>query len=98
LRPLHPVCMGSLNQSAMATANLLPTAVMVVVGSLLATIATDVARENIYDVDMEGGDALYPVAVVFAINAVGGGYTVKMVSIGMMSSAVTTIARQWGLV
>lgn len=90
--------MASLNRASTSTINLIPTAVMVVIGSLLATIATDVARDNIYDVDMEGGDALYPIAVVFVLNAVMSGYTVKMVSIGMLSSAVTTVARQWGMV
>lgn len=90
--------MASLNAAVGSTADLVPTAVLVVVGSLLATIATDVARDNIYDVDIDGGDAVYPVAVVLLLNAFMGGYAVQMLSIGMMSSAVTTIGTEWGLV
>lgn len=91
--------MGSLNQATSATVSLVPTAFMVVVGSLLATIVTEVARDNIYDVDIDGGDAIYPTAVVMVLMVIAkGNYTVQMVSIGMMSSAVTTLANQWGLV
>lgn len=91
--------MASLNQASSATVSMLPTAGMVVVGALLATILTDVARENVYDVGMDGGDAVYPVAGAFVLNAtMGGGQTVQMVSIGMLASAVTTVAREMGLV
>lgn len=90
--------MASMNTAAMDTVNLLPTAIMVVIGSLTATIVTEVARENVYDVQMEGGDAVYPFAGAFLLLMLLDGRSVQMVSVGMLASGVTTIARQWGLV
>lgn len=77
---------------------LIVPATMVVVGSLAATVATDVLRENVYDISMKGGDAAYPVAVALLLNGFVGGRTVQNVSLGMLSSSVSTIATAYGLV
>lgn len=90
--------MASLQRATNETVALVPTAIMVVLGSLLATIITDVGRENVRDLDMEGGDALYPLATVFVLNAIMSGHTVRMVSIGMLSSSVTSLFEAWGVV
>lgn len=90
--------MGSLNSAATDTMSLVPTAVMVVIGSLVATILTNVARDNVYDIDMQGGDAVYPILGAFVLNFVLSGRSVQLVSVGMVASSVTTVAKEWGLV
>lgn len=90
--------MASLSRASNRTINLVPTATVVVIGALVGTVVTDVARENIYDIDMDGGDAAYPAVAAFVLNAVLAGKTVKLVSVGMLSASITTIAREWGLV
>lgn len=71
---------------------------MVVVGSLAATVATDVMKNNVYDIPVRGGDAAYPVVAAILMNAFIGGSTVRTVSLGMVSSSVTTAAKAYGLV
>lgn len=91
--------MGSIQNATENTVRLIPSAVLVVVGSLAATVVTDVGKNNIYDVGMKGGDALYPVVTATLLNAfVGGSKTVRLASVGMVSSSVTTFAKAYGLV
>jgi len=85
----------------MATSRTLGMAVpaaMVVIGSLSATVATDFMKNNVYDIPVKGGDAAYPVVVAILLNAFMGGKTTRMVSLGMLSSSVTTAAKSYGLV
>lgn len=90
--------MASLSAATSRTVSLIPTAAIVVVGSLAATVVTDVARENVYDVDMQGGDAVYPVAGAVLVMFLSGGRTARYLAIGMVSSSVTTAAREVGLI
>jgi len=90
--------MGSLSTATSRTMGLVVPATMVVIGSLAATVATDVMKNNVYDIPVTGGDAAYPVVVAILINAFIGGKTVRMVSLGMLSSSVTTAAKAYGLV
>lgn len=90
--------MGSLSTATSRTVGLVMPAAMVVIGSLAATVATDVLKNNVYDIPVKGGDAAYPFATAILLNAFMGGRTVRMVSIGMVSSSVTTFAKAYGLV
>lgn len=89
--------MASLSQATSRTMGMVLPAAMVVIGSLMATVATDVLK-GIYDIPLKGGDAAYPFATAILLNAFVGGRTVRMVSVGMVSSSVTTFAKSYGLV
>lgn len=90
--------MGSLSTATSRTVGMVVPAAMVVIGSLAATVATDVLKNNVYDVPMKGGDAAYPVVAAILLNAFVGGSTVRTVSLGMVASSVTTFAKAYGLV
>ena len=90
--------MASLSQGINRTTGLIVPAAIVMVGSLAATVATDVAKENLYDIPVKGGDALYPLIVTFGINAMSGGRTVRLLSLGMVSSSATEAVKSYGLI
>lgn len=91
--------MASLSSATKRTVSLAVPAAMVVVGSLAATVATDVMKNNVYDIPVKGGDAAYPVVAAVLLNAfLGRSTTVRYVSLGMVSSSVTEIANAYGLV
>ena len=46
------------------------SAALVVVGSLLSSLATTWMRDNVYDVQMTGGDAIYPIVAAFIVMVV----------------------------
>lgn len=90
--------MASLSTATSRTIGLIVPATMVVIGSLAATVATDVLKNNLFDIPVRGGDAAYPLVVAVLLNAFVGGRTIRTVSLGMMSSSVTTFANSYGLV
>lgn len=68
--------MGSLNvqeaAGTLASQDFISTAVAVLVGSIVAQLATSFARENVYDMDMfAGDDAVYAFAVAFVVILAG---------------------------
>lgn len=89
--------MASLGSATSRTTGLLVPASMVVIGSLGATVATDVAKD-VYDVPIQGGDAAYPIAATVLLNMFMGGQAVRFVSLGMLSSAVSEVADAYGLI
>jgi hypothetical protein len=90
--------MASLGTATNRTAGLVVPAALVIVGSLGATAATNFLKNNVYDIPVKGGDAAYPVVVSLLLNAFVGGAAVRNVSLGMLSSAITTAAKSYGLV
>jgi len=90
--------MASLNRGISRTTGLIVPATIVVIGSLAATAATDFARENLYDIPIRGGDALYPIVVTMAMNMAAGGNTVRLLSLGMVASSASEAAKTYGLI
>lgn len=80
------------------TSSLGVSAVLVVLGSLAATVATDFAKNNLYDVPAKGGDAVYPAVGAVALLAVMNTRATRLVSVGMLSSSVSVVAEDYGLV
>lgn len=89
--------MASLSRAVSRTSGLIVPAAMVVVGSIGATVATDVAR-GVFEVPFRGGDAVYPLAGVVLLNMFMGGQTARMVSLGMVASSVSELADAYGLI
>lgn len=90
--------MGSLSSATGSTAGLVVPATLVVVGSLGATVATDVLKNEVYDVPVKGGDAAYPIAAVIMLNWLMSGDAVRFVSLGMVASSVSEVASAYGLI
>lgn len=74
------------------------SAVLVVIGSLLAQVATSFMRANVYDVSFAGGDAVYAVvAALIALTVLPGKYG-RPVALGSGATAVRVVANDFGVV
>lgn len=74
------------------------SAVMIVVGSLFAQLATNWMRTNVMDLSMRGGDAVYAVSTAFLSLAVLPGRYGRPLALGSSATAVRVIADEFGLV
>lgn len=85
-------------QQTLASQAFLMSAAMVVGGSVAAALLTRTARDEIYDVEMKGGDAIYAFITAFALLAVVPQRKfAKPLALGAASSGVVTIFREMGL-
>lgn len=94
--------MATLNVNA-ATATLtspafLKSAVLIVVGALLAQVATDFLKANVYDVPVRGGDAVYPVVAAFLTMVVAPGRFARPIALGASATSVRVVANEYGLI
>jgi hypothetical protein len=74
------------------------SAALVVVGSLLSSLATTWMRDNVYDVQMTGGDAIYPIIAAFLVMVVAPKNIGKPIALGATASSVRVAAKQFGLI
>lgn len=94
--------MAAINLSA-ATSTLtsvafLKSAVLVVIGSLLAQIVTQYMRNNVRDIEMKGGDAVYSiVASLLALVVLPGKYG-RPIALGSTATAVRVAAGEFGVI
>lgn len=93
--------MAAINVSA-ATSTLsspafLKSAVLVVVGSLLAQVVTNYLKSNFRDISVRGGDAVYSVvAALLALTVLPGQYG-RPVALGSTATGVRVVARDFGV-
>jgi hypothetical protein len=81
-----------------STGTILVSAVLVVLGSLSATVATDWAKNNLFDVPMKGGDAVYPVLGTVVLLLVRNTRPTRLIGLGMLSSSVAVAAEDYGVI
>jgi len=94
--------MAAINVSAatstMTSAAFLKSALLVVVGALLAQVVTNYMRNNIRDISVTGGDAVYPlVAAMLALVVLPGKYG-RPVALGSTATSLRVAAREFGVV
>jgi len=94
--------MASINVSratdTMMSASFLKSAVLVVIGSLLAQVVTNYLRTNVRDISVKGGDAIYSaVAAMIALMVLPGNYG-RPVALGSTATSVRVILRDFGVV
>lgn len=93
--------MASINVSR-ATSTLtspafLKSAVLIVLGSMFAQVATRYLRNNVHDVNMAGGDAVYSlVAAMLALVVLPGKFG-RPLALGSTATAVRVVTREMGL-
>lgn len=93
--------MAAINVSA-ATSTLsspafLKSAVLVVVGSLLAQVVTNYLKNNFRDISVRGGDAVYSVvAALLALTVLPGQYG-RPIALGSTATGVRVVARDFGV-
>lgn len=74
------------------------SAVLVVVGSLLAQVVTNYLKNNVRDISVRGGDSVYAlVAALIALTVLPGRYG-RPVALGSTATAVRVVARDFGVV
>lgn len=74
------------------------SAVLVVVGSLLAQIVTNYARNNIRDFQFKGADSVYAVVASMLLLMVLPGRYGRPAALGSTATAVRTAASEFGVV
>ncbi|MFC4246476.1 hypothetical protein ACFOZ7_05625 [Natribaculum luteum] len=84
--------------STLTSAAFLKSAVLIVVGSLLAQVVVSYMRSNVYDVQVRGGDAIYAlVGALIALMVLPNGYG-RNIALGSTATAVRTVAADYGVV
>ena len=93
---------GSINVSSatdeMLDESFVVSAVLIVVGSLVASLATSWMRDNVYDVQITGGDAIYPVVAAFLMLLVLPQQYAKPAALGSVASSVRVILADFNIV
>ncbi|AAY24949.1 head protein [Haloarcula hispanica virus SH1] len=94
--------MASINVSratnTLMSTSFLKSAVLIVVGSLLAQVVTTYLRNNVRDISMKGGDAVYSaVAALLALIVLPKKYG-KPLALGATATSVRVLLRELGVV
>lgn len=82
----------------LSSAPFLKSAVLIVGGSLLTQILTDYLRNNVYDISLQGGDAVYALVTAFLSMALLPGQYGRPMALGSTATAVRVAANDFGLV
>lgn len=94
--------MASLNVSrasnTLMRASFLKAVALIIVGSLVGTVFTDWARNNIVDVGMAGGDVVYSFAGAAVTLALMGGSTGRYLALGMVASGGQVALEEFNVV
>jgi hypothetical protein len=84
--------------STLTSVPFLKSAVLVVIGSLLAQVVTTYMRENVRDIQQRGGDAVYSVvAALLALIVLPGTYG-RPIALGSTATAVRVVASEYGVI
>lgn len=84
--------------STMTSTSFLKSAVLIVAGSLLAQVATTYLRNNVRDVSVTGGDAIYAaVAALLALTVLPRKYG-KPLALGSTATSVRVLLKEFGVV
>jgi hypothetical protein len=93
---------GSVNVSAatdeMLDESFIISAVLVVVGSLVASLATSWMKSNVYNVQVTGGDAVYPVVAAFLMLLLLPQQYAKPAALGSVASSVRVVLREFNII
>jgi len=73
------------------------SAVLLVVGGIVAQVMTGWMRSNVFDVPFQGGDALYPLVAAFLSLAVLPARWGRPIALGSTATSVRVGARELGL-
>jgi len=84
--------------STLMSTSFLKSAVMIVVGSLVAQVVTNYLRENVRDISMKGGDALYSAVAALVVLTVLPKKYGKPLALGSMATSVRVMLREFGVV
>lgn len=74
------------------------SAVLVVVGSLVASLATSWMKSNVYNVQVTGGDAVYPVVAAFLMLLLLPQQYAKPAALGSVASSVRVVLREFNII
>lgn len=94
--------MAGINMSAatgtLSSAAFLKSVVLIVAGSLIAQIMTEQLRANVYDVQMQGGDAIYALVASAIVLMVLPGQYGRPLALGSTATSVRVAADEFGVV
>lgn len=84
--------------STLMAPSFLKSAVLIVAGSLLAQVVTTYLRNNVRDISVTGGDAVYSaVAALLALTVLPKKYG-KPLALGSTATSVRVVLREFGVV
>ena len=84
--------------STLSSPAFVKSALLIVLGSLLAQVVTGYMRTNVRDISMKGGDAAYSVVAAMLALVVLPGRWGRPLALGSMATAVRTVGRDFGIV
>ena len=84
--------------STLMSPSFLKSAVLVVAGSLLAQIVTTYLRNNIRDIGMKGGDAVYSAAAAMLVLTVAPANYGRPMALGSTATSVRVVLRDFNIV
>ena len=94
--------MASINVSratdTMMSVSFLKSALMIVVGSLLAQVVTNYLRSNVRDISVRGGDAIYSTVAAMLVLVVLPGKYGRPLALGSTATSVRVVLRDFGVV
>lgn len=74
------------------------SAVLIVLGVMLAQILTDYLRVNVFDIPFAGGDSVYAMVAALIAMAILPGQYGRPIALGSTATAVRVAADQFGIV
>ena len=91
------VNVGDASQTLMSP-SFLKSAVLIVLGSLAAQIMTSYLRQNVYDVQVQGGDAIYSAVAAFLAVLVLPGKYGRPLALGSAATSFRVLLRDFNVV
>jgi hypothetical protein len=84
--------------STLMDTSFLKSAVLIVAGSLLAQVVTSYLRENVRDIQVQGGDSLYAAVAAFLALVILPRKYGKPLALGSAATSVRVMLREFGVV
>lgn len=81
----------------LTSVSFLTSAVLVVIGALLAQVLTEYLRSNVYNIPFRGGDAVYPLVAAALVLVVAPGQYSRPVALGATATSVRVALDQIGV-
>lgn len=82
----------------MTDTSFIKSAVLIVVGSLLAQVVTTYLRNNVRDISMRGGDAIYSAVAAMLVLVVLPKKYGKPLALGSTATSVRVLVRELGII
>lgn len=82
--------------ATLTSPSFLTSAVLVVLGAVIAQILTEYLRSNVYNIPFRGGDAIYPIVAAALVLLVTPAQYGRPIALGATATSVRVVLDQFG--